>query len=314
MRYRRVGTSGLRVSVVSLGTWLTFGASIDKARSNAIVRTALDGGVNFFDTADGYAEGQGELALGEALSGITRRHYVLATKCFFPMSSGVNDRGLSRKHIVESCNASLVRMRADYIDLYQCHRFDPETPLSETVRALGDLIAMGKVLYWGVSQWTSEQMRDGLRVADELGVSHPISNQLRYNMLDRSIEADVLSTCADLGIGVLAYSPLAQGVLTGKYRHGVPHDSRAADEEMSASVRSHLSEKRVAEVDGLADVAKEFNVPLARLALVWCLRQRIVATVITGASTAEQLSENLRAADMDADPKLLQRIDELMLA
>ena len=232
MDYRRVGDSGLEVSEVGFGSWLTLGSSIDALASSELVRRAFDLGVNFFDTADVYANGSAEEALGRAVRDLPRQELVIASKCFFAMSKRPNDRGLSRKHVVESIEGSLRRLGLDYLDLHQCHRFDPEVPLEETVRAYEDVIRQGKILYWGVSQWSGAQVREACRIADTTGGYRPISNQPGYSILRREIEAEVLPTCDELGIGQLAFSPLAQGALTGKYGGGPPPPgTRAADEQ-----------------------------------------------------------------------------------
>ncbi|MBC8327209.1 MAG: aldo/keto reductase, partial [Planctomycetes bacterium] len=217
MLYHRLGRSGLRVPRLALGTWLTL-ARIDRSRAADLVSASLDAGVNFFDTADVYDRGGAEEVLGGLLAGHRREHLVVATKAFHAMSDDINDCGLSRKHLFESIHASLRRLGTDYVDLYQFHRFDTETPLDETVRAIGDLIRQGKVLYWGTSMWSAAQLREACRLADELGVPRPISEQPRYSMLCREIEAEVVPACRELGIGLLFWSPLAQGMLTGKYR------------------------------------------------------------------------------------------------
>jgi voltage-dependent potassium channel beta subunit len=300
VKYRRVGSSGLQLSVVSLGTWLTYGEGVDERTARALVDIALSAGVNFFDTADAYAGGQAERVLGEALRSVSRQEYVVASKCFFPTGSGPTSRGLSRKHVFDACEGSLRRMGLEYIDLYQCHRFDPETPLLETITALTDLVRIGKIRYWGFSQWTEAQIREAIEVADRHGLVRPVSDQARYNLLDRAIESDVIPLCAKEGIGVLAYSPLAQGVLSGKYRGGrVPAGSRASDPKTVEGMKWRLTSEDLVRVDKLGDIAAEMGVPTATLALAWCLRIDAVATVICGARHSEQLASNLAAADLD---------------
>ena len=242
MRYRRLGRSGLKVSEIGLGSWLTYGVGVEAEHSVACIKVAYDLGVNFFDTANVYGRGAAERVVGPALAAYERSSYVLATKVYFAMGDGPNDQGLSRKHVLEQCEASLRRLGTDYIDLYQCHRFDAETPLDETLRALDDLVRAGKVLYVGLSEWSAGQIEDALRIAADLGLDRIVSNQPEYSILQRRIEAGVLPLCRREGVGQVVWSPLAQGVLTGKYPPGrpVPDDSRAASERMRGPLRRWL--------------------------------------------------------------------------
>lgn len=314
MQYRSVGRYGLKVSAIGLGGWLTHGRTVAGDALHRLVRVAFDNGINFFDTADVYAKGEAERALGQAIQGIRREDLVIATKCFWPMSDGVNDRGLSRKHIFESVHASLKRLQMEYIDLFQFHRYDVGTPVEESVRAIDDLIRQGKVLYWGVSEWSAAQIRDACHTAREIGANPPISDQPLYNLLERSIEAEVLPVCASEGMGVLAFSPLAQGVLTGKYRPGVkpPEDSRAADESAAQFMTKYLQTEVLDAVGRLEVLAGEAACSLAQFALAWCLRRPEVSAVIVGATREEQLMENLRAVDAQVDPGLFARAVELL--
>lgn len=314
MQYRSVGRYGLKVSAIGLGGWLTHGRTVAGDALHRLVRVAFDNGINFFDTADVYAKGEAERALGQAIQGIRREDLVIATKCFWPMSDGVNDRGLSRKHIFESVHASLKRLQVEYIDLFQFHRYDVGTPVEESVRAIDDLIRQGKVLYWGVSEWSAAQIRDACHTAREIGANPPISDQPLYNLLERSIEAEVLPVCASEGMGVLAFSPLAQGVLTGKYRPGVqpPEDSRAADESAAQFMTKYLQTEVLDAVGRLEVLAGEAACSLAQFALAWCLRRPEVSAVIVGATREEQLMENLRAVDTQVDPGLFARAVELL--
>ena len=232
MNYRQLGKWGVKVSEVALGGWLTHGRTLDDDATSAIVHRAVELGVNFFDTADVYNKGEAEKALARAVKGLRREHLFIATKCFFPMSDEPNDRGLSRKHIVESLHGSLRRLETDYVDLMQCHRSDASVPIEETVRAMDDMIRQGKALYWGVSEWPASRVAEACHVARELGCALPVSNQPVYNMLNRYIEPEVLPTCERYGLGQVVFSPLAQGVLTGKYKPGepMPRGSRGADE------------------------------------------------------------------------------------
>ncbi len=311
MEYRRLGSSGLRVSEIGLGSWLTYGVGIEAEVAKQCVAKAYDLGVNFFDTANAYGRGAAERVLGEALAGYPRESYVLATKVYFPMGEGPNDRGLSRKHVVEQCQASLRRLGTDYIDLYQCHRYDDETTLDETLRVLDDLVRQGKVLYVGVSEWTPGQIADALRTADESGLDRIVSNQPEYSLLQRRIEAEVLPVCARGGVGQVVWSPLAQGVLTGKYARGQapPADSRAASTRMGAFIRRWMSDEVLAAVDKLRTVAEEAGMTVAQLALAWVLREPSVASAIIGASRPSQLEENCAAAGRKLDPDVLAAIE-----
>ena len=312
VEYRRLGASGVRVSEIGLGSWLTYGVGVEADVAKACVAAAYELGVNFFDTADVYGRGAAERVLGEALAGYDRSSYVLATKAYFPVGDGPNDRGLSRKHIVEQCHGSLRRLRTDYIDLYQCHRFDDETPLEETLRALDDLVRQGKVLYVGVSEWSAGQIADALRLADDTGLDRLVSNQPEYSILQRRIEAEVLPLCAAEGVGLVVWSPLAQGVLTGKYRRGQPPppDSRAASRQMGAFVKNWLTDEVLDAVERLLVVAEEAGMSLAQLALAWVLRQPNVAAAIIGATRPGQVQENYAAAGRKLDAEVLAAVDK----
>jgi voltage-dependent potassium channel beta subunit len=315
MQYRPLGRSGLRVSEISLGSWLTFGSAVDAARTREVVHAGFDQGVNLFDTADAYAGGRAEEVLGEALRGIPRPYVVVATKCFFPMSERPNDRGLSRKHVFESVEASLRRLRTDYIDLHQCHRADPGTPMEETVCAYEDLVRQGKLLYWGVSEWRAAQILDACRTADARRAYRPISNQPQYSILRRGIEKEVLPVCEREGVGQVVWSPLAQGVLTGKYAGGArPGGARANDAERGRFMQDFLAPELLARVDGLRPLAAELGVSLAQLALAWCLRRTNVASVIVGATSVAQIEENARASGVRLPAELESRIDALFPA
>ncbi len=312
MDYRRVGDSGLEVSEVGFGSWLTLGSSIDALASSELVRRAFDLGVNFFDTADVYANGSAEEALGRAVRDLPRQELVIASKCFFAMSKRPNDRGLSRKHVAESIEGSLRRLGLDYLDLHQCHRFDPEVPLEETVRAYEDVIRQGKILYWGVSQWSGAQVREACRIADTTGGYRPISNQPGYSILRREIEAEVLPTCDELGIGQLAFSPLAQGALTGKYGAGPPPPgTRAADEQRNRFMGDLLKTEKLETVQALLPLAEGLGISPAQLALRWCLRIPRLASVIVGATRLAQLEENCNASGVPLPADVVARIDEI---
>lgn len=310
MQYRRLGSSGLKVSVIGLGTWLTFGGRVERNKAVDIVACALDLGINLIDTADVYARGKAEDILGSALAGVPRKDYVLASKAYFPTGPGPNDKGLSRKHLDETVHASLARLRTTYIDLYQCHRYDEETPLHETVRAFDDLIRQGKVLYWGVSAWTAGQIDEAVSVADAMGAPRPVSNQPVYSLMKRDIETDVMPACAGHGLGILPYSPLAQGVLTVKYRGGArPAGTRAADEKESQFMEPYFGDEQDGQVERFVSLAGDCGLRPAQLALAWILRRPEVSSVLAGATRVRQLEENATAADADVPGDVLAELD-----
>jgi voltage-dependent potassium channel beta subunit len=310
MEYRRIGRSGLTVSEIALGSWMTYGASVDDGKAEKCVRAALEAGVIFFDTADVYNKGEAEKVLGRILSGEKRSDLVIATKAFWPMSDNPNDRGLSRKHLFESLHKSLKRLKTDYVDLYQCHRFDPDVPVAETVRAMDDLMRQGKTLYWGVSCWDEKQIAEALRIADATGAARPISNQPEYSLLERTIEPAILPLCDREGLGQVAFSPLAEGLLTGKYRGGqVPDGSRAAHDRYGQFLRPKMTGGNLARVERLAAVAEEAGMSLPVLALAWALRNPGVDSVIIGATKPDQVRENVRAAGVQLEPAVLEKIE-----
>ena len=312
MHYRRVGRSGLRVSEIGLGSWLTLGSSLNPEQTDRLVRRAFELGINFFDSADVYAEGAAEVALGRALAPLPRPELVIATKAFFPTSAGPNGRGLSRKHLFASVEGSLRRLRTDYIDLHQCHRWDPEVPLEETVRAYEDLIRQGKVLYWGSSGWSGEQLGAAGRCADAYGAFRPISEQPPYSLLQRDIEAELIPSCVRDGTGLLVWGALAQGVLSGKYRGGrPPPESRGAEPFRAQFLEKFLHRTPQERVEGLRGVADELGVTPARLALAWCLRQKPVASAIVGATRTEQLENNAAASGLRIPEATAQVLDTL---
>lgn len=300
MEYRRVGRSGLKVSAVSLGSWLTYGTAVEQESGAACVRKAWELGINHFDCADAYGDtpGSAEEALAGLLSEFPRHQYVLATKCYWPVGPAITDRGLSRKHIAESVHRSLQRLRTDYVDIMYCHRYDPETPLDETLRALDDLIRQGKVLYAGISEWEADQVTEGAAVTRSLGLHPIIVNQPHYNMLEREIEPEIMPACAREGIGLIVWSPLAQGVLTGKYQSAdaLPADSRAANPRFASLVKKRLTPDNLDKVARLQGVAREMGVTLPQLALAWTLRRSEVTSALIGATRPEQLTENAAAA------------------
>ena len=314
MEYRRLGGSGVKVSEISLGSWLTYGGSVAEEQATACVHRAYELGINFFDTANVYMRGAAEEIVGSALKGFDRDSYFLATKVYFPMGEGPNDRGLSRKHITEQCHASLRRLGTDYVDLYQCHRYDEGVPLEETLRTLDDLVRQGKVLYVGVSEWTADQIADALRLAKEMNLDRIVSNQPRYNMIQRQIEAEVVPLSEREGIGQVVFSPLAQGVLTGKYRPGEAPEqgTRAADPESNRFMQELMNEEVLSAVEGLRAVAQEAGLTMPQLALAWVLRQRNVSSAIIGASRPEQVDDNASASGVELPPDALRKIDGIL--
>lgn len=314
MQYRKLGKYGIRVSEVALGGWLTHGRTLDDTLTELIVKRAFELGVNFFDTADVYNTGEAEKALAPAIKGMKREELVIATKCFFPMSEAPNDRGLGRKHIFESVHNSLKRLQVDYIDLYQFHRHDPETPYEETVRAIDDLVRQGKVLYWGVSMWPAEAIRDVCRVAKDWGCTLPVSNQPVYNMLQREIEAAVIPASEQVGMGQVVFSPLAQGVLTGKYVPGQapPKGTRAADEKSNMFMGAHLEDATLMKVQKLKPIAEQSGCTMAQFALSWCLKQSNVSSVIVGATKIEQIEDNVKASGLEVSDLAWQAAESIL--
>lgn len=316
MEYRRLGNSGLKVSQLGLGSWLTYGGMVEDQTAEACIDKAYELGINFFDTANIYRRGGAEVVVGRALSKYPRESFVLATKAYWPMAEGPNDRGLSRKHIFEQVHASLKRLNVDYIDLWQCHRYDTETPLEETLRAIDDLITQGKILYAGVSEWTAVQISDALHIADVKNLDRIISNQPQYSMLERYIEKDILPLCEREGVGQVVWSPLAQGVLTGKYKKGqpIPENSRANDPLAINMMKNFLSDENLDKVAQLEKVADEKGCTLPALALAWVLRQPNVASAIIGASNPKQIKENVKALDVTFTKEELDKIDGILQA
>lgn len=314
MNYRKLGRWGVRVSEVGLGSWLTYGGVMDEEQSTAIIRYCYENGVNFFDTANVYASGRSEEVVGKALKPFPRDTYVLATKVYFPMGDKPNQSGLSRKHIFEQFHWSLQRLGHEYVDLYQCHRPDPETPLEETIRAMDDLIRQGKILYWGVSEWSATQITNAVRLCEQMNAPKPVSNQPLYHMLARSIEREVIPVSEREGLGQVVFSPLAQGVLTGKYKPGQPPpaDSRAADNRQNMFMQNTIREETLQRVQKLQPIAQQLGVSMAQLALAWCLRQHNVSSVIIGARTIEQAKDNLGASGVGLSESVLTTIEEAL--
>ncbi|MGD9682140.1 MAG: aldo/keto reductase family protein [Candidatus Obscuribacterales bacterium] len=316
MQYRKLGKWGVRVSEVALGSWLTYGGAVEEEASIKQIRHALDKGINFIDTANVYARGQAEIVVGRALKGIRRDDVFLASKVYFPMGDGPNDRGLSRKHIFEQCHASLKRLETDYIDLYQCHRYDGEVPMLELVRAMDDLTRQGKILYWGVSEWPASAIEEAVRLSESLNAMPPVSNQPCYNMLVRGIEEEVIPVSRAHGLGQVVFSPLAQGVLTGKYKPGqpIPEGTRAADERINMFIMSNnlVSDEILQQVAELVKVADEIGCTMAQLALAWILRLEAVSSVICGATRLEQIDDNIEASGLVLSDDVLARVESLL--
>ena len=313
MRYRRLGQAGVRLSAVGLGSWLTYGGTVEEETARRCVDRAWELGVNFFDTANVYARGRAEEVVGRALSARPRESFVLATKVYFPMGEGPNDRGLSRKHVFEQCHASLGRLGVEYVDLYQCHRWDEETPLEETCRAMDDLVRQGKVLYWGVSEWTAGQIRHAVELCREHGWTPPSSNQPEYNALQRSIEREVLPATRELGLGNVVWSPLAQGILTGKYRtlDAPPSDSRAASPQ-GGFMQRYLRSEVLEAVARLESVARAVGCTSAQLAIAWCLRRSEVTSAILGATSVRHVEEGVAAAELELSAETVAAVDRAL--
>ena len=315
MEYRKLGKHGVKVSEVGLGSWLTYGNATETDAARACIERAYDLGINFFDTANVYARGESEKVVGEILQQYARDSYVLATKVYFPMGDGPNDRGLSRKHIFEQVHLSLKRLQTDYIDLYQAHRYDENVPLEETLMAFDDLVRQGKILYYGVSQWPAAQITRAMDIVRARGL-HPVaSNQPVYNALNRDLEKEAMPVCAREGIGLVVYSPLAQGLLTGKYKPGqpLPEGSRAADPKQNAFLNGGDLDNAVLEkVQKLVPIAEQNDMTLSQLALAWCLRKSEVSSVIIGASKPEQVDDNAGASGKTLSPEQWKAVDEAL--
>ncbi|WP_066172716.1 aldo/keto reductase family protein [Bacillus marinisedimentorum] len=314
MQYRKLGNTGLKVSEIALGSWLTFGNSVDKSQTRRIIDRAYGLGVNYFDTANVYESGEAEKAVGEALGKFPRSSYVLATKVFFPMGNEPNNKGLSRKHIFEQLHASLDRLQQDYVDIYYCHRFDPETPIEETLRTIDDMVRQGKVLYVGVSEWTAAQMTEALGVADQYLLDKIVVNQPQYNMFHRHIENEIIPLGERKGISQVVFSPLAQGVLTGKYKLGedFPSGSRARDESANMFMDELLTQQTLKKVENLKGIADQMDISLSQLAIAWILRNPNVASAIVGATKIHQIEENAGASGITLSENVIQEIEGIL--
>ena len=315
MEYRRLGSTGMYVSEITYGNWITHGSQVEAEAANKCVRAALELGITTLDTADVYAGTRAESVLGKALKGVKRESYELFTKVYWPTGTGKNDRGLSRKHIMESCNASLKRLKTDYVDLYQAHRFDFETPLEETLGAFDDLIRSGKVLYIGFSEWNAEQIAQALKIQDEKGYYRFISSQPQYSMLWRVIESQVVPLSEKEGIGQIVWSPIAQGILTGKYLPGEksPSGSRATDKKGGANmIKGFMTEPILTAVQKLIPIAAKVDLTPAQLAIAWVLQNPNVSSAIIGATKPSQIKENVKASGVKLDQGIMAEIDAVL--
>ncbi|MFI6923601.1 aldo/keto reductase family protein [Nonomuraea spiralis] len=314
MEFRHLGRSGLKVSEISYGNWLTHGSQVEEDAAKLCVQAALDEGITTFDTADVYAGTKAEEVLGRALKGVRRESLEIFTKVYWPTGPGQNDRGLSRKHVTESINSSLRRLQTDYVDLYQAHRFDNETPLEETLKTFDDLVRQGKVLYVGVSEWTADQIARALKIADEMGFDRIVSNQPQYSMLWRVIEAEIVPLSEREGVGQIVWSPIAQGVLTGKYLPGQqpPQGSRATDASGSAMIARYMNDDVLARVQELKPIAADLGLTMAQLAVAWVLQNPNVSSAIVGATRPEQVRDNVKAAGVKLEDEVLKRIDDVL--
>jgi len=313
MRYRRMGNTGLKLSEIALGSWLTTGNAVEERTAVACIRRAFELGVNYFDSADVYAQRRAEQVTAAALEPFRREDYVLASKCFFPASDAVLDCGLSRQHVHVSVHKTLRNFRTDYVDLFYCHRFDPETPLDETIHALDDLVRAGKILYWGVSEWTGEQIAEAVELSRGGAAYPPAVNQPQYNLLRRQIETNgVLEACTDAGLGIAVFSPLAQGVLTGKYLgKRIPRDSRLADANQNRFMSDLVSDENDRRIERIADIAKRAGVSMAHLSLAWCLRRPEITSVIVGASRVQQVEDNIAALEVELADEVVEELEDV---
>ena len=315
MKYRNIGKAGIKISEIALGSWMTDlkgGSKEDIAKET--VKLAYESGINFFDCADAYSDGAAEQFLGKVLKDFPRKELVISSKVYFPTGTGVNDRGLSRKHIMENCNQSLMNMQLDYLDLYYCHRFDENTDLEETLRAMSDLVAQGKVLYYGVSEeWGSARIEEAQKIIDKLGL-YPISViQPQYNMIDRYIEHEIMGTCRKYGIGITSFSPLAQGLLTGKYKKGQPYpEGSRATHQADKQINNLLTDDNLAIVDELTKVANDLGTNVSILSMAWILQHSEISCVIAGASNSSQLENNIKASGFVIPQDAMNRIEEIL--
>lgn len=314
MEYRRLGQAGTKVSVLSLGGWTTFGGSVQEQEiADEIIVRAYEEGINFFDIADIYANGASEEMMGNVLQKFPRHTLVISSKVFWPMSDDVNDRGLSRKHIMESIDKSLQRIGTDYLDIYFCHRFDEETPLEETIRAMDDLVHQGKILYWGTSEWTGAQIQEAIDICEKYNLYKPQVEQPQYNLIERTkVEDDVIPVGAEKnGMGLVIWSPLASGILTGKYDDGIPEDSRLGRLDWLRERTMSREDSPIEKAKALKPIADELGVTRAQLALAWTIQRPAISSAITGATKLSQLEDNLGALKINLDDDVMAQIDQI---
>ncbi|GAB4424546.1 MAG: aldo/keto reductase [Anaerolineales bacterium] len=314
MHYRRLGRSGLKVSEISLGAWVTFGDRVSEKTAVQLLHAAYDAGINFFDNADAYANGQAEIVMGKAIKDLPREALVISSKVFAQTMPGPNGRGLSRKHVTESVHASLRRLDTDYLDIYFCHRFDPDTPIEEIVYTMDTLIRQGKILYWGTSEWRGFQIAAAIKTAEQHHFAPPVVEQPQYNMFHRRrVETDLAPVCKEFGIGLTTFSPLYYGILTGKYADGIPADSRAGLDAY-AWIQERITPERLTVVQLLSAVARDLGLSTAQLAIAWLLRRKEVSSVITGATKIEQLHENILAGEAaeNLTDGVLEQIEQIL--
>ncbi|AUW94653.1 MAG: aldo/keto reductase family protein [Sulfobacillus thermotolerans] len=316
MNYRRLGKAGIKVSEIALGSWLTYGTVTEQKTAEACIHHAYDLGINHFDCANVYgsAPHEAERFLAQALAPYARDSYVLTTKAFWPVGPGVNDRGLSRKHLIAQLDQSLTALGTDYVDIFYCHRYDPDTEMEEILSTIDDQVRAGKIRYGGISEWPAERIAEAVSVQNAMGL-HPLrASQPVYNMFSRYIEQAVLPICEQNGMGVVVFSPLAQGLLTGKYRLGqaTPEGSRAATKEVSHFITRYLTEEHLTKIEALMGVAQELGLTLSQLALAWVLRQPGISSALIGASRPEQITENVKAVGVQLAPETLDRIEQIL--
>ena len=314
MHYRRLGRSGLKLSEIALGAWVTFGDQISEKTASQLIHVAYDKGINFFDNADVNANGQAEVVMGKAIKDLPREALVISSKVFSQTMPGPNGRGLSRKHVTESLHASLKRLDTDYLDLYFCHRFDPDTPIDEIVYTMDALIRQGKILYWGTSEWRGYQIATAIKIADQHHLAPPIVEQPQYNMFHRyRVETDLAPVCKEFGIGLTTFSPLYYGILTGKYNKGIPKGTRA-ERDGYGWIRERITPERIVIVDMLASLAQTLDLTAAQLAIAWLLRRKEVSSVITGATRPKQLQENIAAGDVveKLTDDVLEKVEQIL--
>lgn len=309
MKYRKLGKTGLKISELSLGAWLTYGGSLEQNQSKPCISKAIELGVNFIDIADIYAKGKAEDVVGNILIDYNRNDLVISSKVFWPMSENPNDRGLSRKHIMESIEGTLDRLQTDYVDIYFCHRFDRETPLEETVKAMSDLVDQGLIHYWGTSVWTAAHLERAVGIAKANGYHPPSVEQPRYNMLDRYIELEVMETTTQHGMGIVVWSPLGGGLLTGKYNKTIPEGSRAATTQF---VKREIIPENIQKITQLQTIANELNLTTGQLALAWILRRPEISSAITGATKVEHVESNMQASGIVLENEIINRIEEIL--